>query len=417
MERYGAFLSIDSESSALVTIPFTTSFYLPMTANSDFLIQDVTLFKVPPRWLFLKITVGSGLVGWGEPVVEGRADTVAAAVEELKSYLIGQDARRIEDIWQVLYRGGFYRGGPILMSAISGIDQALWDIKGKALGVPVYELLGGAVRDKMKIYSWIGGDRPENVAEAAKARVAAGFKAVKMNASSDMEWIDTPRKVDEIIERAMLVREAVGNDVGIGLDFHGRIHRGMAKAIMKELEPVKPMFIEEPVLSENNESLKVLQQMTSAPIATGERMFSRWDFKHLFEDRSVDIVQPDLSHAGGISEVRRIAAMAEAYDVAIAPHCPLGPISFAAALHLDFVSINAFIQETSMGIHYNGEIDLIDYVKNPEALRVNDGYIGLLDQPGLGVDIDEEKVVEMAEIGHTWKNPIWRNADGSFAEW
>lgn len=388
-----------------------------MSVSENYIIDQIELFKVPPRWLFLKITLRNGLVGWGEPVVEGRADTVQAAVEELKPYLLGQDARRIEDLWQVLYRGGFYRGGPILMSAISGIDQALWDLRGKSLGVPVYELLGGAVRDRMKIYSWIGGDRPENVADAARERVKAGFQAVKMNASSDMEWVDTPRKVDEIIERASLVREAVGNEVGIGIDFHGRIHRGMAKSIMRELEPIKPMFIEEPVLAENNESLVVLQQMTSVPIATGERMFSRWDFKRLFEDRSVDIIQPDLSHAGGISEVRRIATMAEAYDVAIAPHCPLGPISFAAALHLDFVSINAFIQETSMGIHYNGEIDLIDYVKNKEVLNVESGYISRWDQPGLGIEIDEEKVREMAQIGHSWKNPIWRNADGSFAEW
>src|SRR5690606_9583180 len=277
-----------------------------MSVSENYIIDQIELFKVPPRWLFLKITLRNGLVGWGEPVVEGRADTVQAAVEELKPYLLGQDARRIEDLWQVLYRGGFYRGGPILMSAISGIDQALWDLRGKSLGVPVYELLGGAVRDRMKIYSWIGGDRPENVADAARERVKAGFQAVKMNASSDMEWIDTPRKVDEIIERASLVREAVGNEVGIGIDFHGRIHRGMAKSIMMELEPIKPMFIEEPVLAENNESLVVLQQMTSVPIATGERMFSRWDFKRLFEDRSVDIIQPDLSHAGGISEVRRI---------------------------------------------------------------------------------------------------------------
>lgn len=388
-----------------------------MSVSENYIIDQIELFKVPPRWLFLKITLRNGLVGWGEPVVEGRADTVQAAVEELKPYLLGQDARRIEDLWQVLYRGGFYRGGPILMSAISGIDQALWDLRGKSLGVPVYELLGGAVRDRMKIYSWIGGDRPENVADAARERVKAGFQAVKMNASSDMEWVDTPRKVDEIIERASLVREAVGNEVGIGIDFHGRIHRGMAKSIMRELEPIKPMFIEEPVLAENNESLVVLQQMTSVPIATGERMFSRWDFKRLFEDRSVDIIQPDLSHAGGISEVRRIATMAEAYDVAIAPHCPLGPISFAAALHLDFVSINAFIQETSMGIHYNGEIDLIDYVKNKEVLNVESGYISRWDQPGLGIEIDEENVREMAQIGHSWKNPIWRNADGSFAEW
>jgi galactonate dehydratase len=389
----------------------------PGNVRDGMKITKVQLFKVPPRWLFLKITTESGVVGWGEPVVEGRADTVMACVQELTPYLIGKDAGCIEDIWQVLYRGGFYRGGPILMSAISGIDQALWDIKGKVLNRPVYDLLGGPVRDKMKVYSWIGGDKPDNVAEAARLRVEAGFKAVKMNGSPDMEWIDTPKKVDEIIERAVRVRETVGDEVGIGIDFHGRIHRGMAKVIMKELEPLRPMFIEEPVLSENNEILKVLQQLTSVPIATGERMFSRWDFKNLFRDGSVDIVQPDLSHAGGISEVRRIAAMAEAHDVAIAPHCPLGPISFASALHLDFVSINAFIQETSMGIHYNGEVDLIDYVLNPEALTVEDGYIKLFDRPGLGIDINEEKVEEMAAIGHSWKNPIWRNADGSFAEW
>ncbi len=380
-------------------------------------IAKLELFKVPPRWLFLKITTDNGIEGWGEPVVEGRADTVKAAVEELEEYIIGKDARQIEDIWQVLYRGGFYRGGPVLMSAISGIDQALWDIKGKALGVPVYELLGGAVRDRIRIYGWIGGDRPAQVVEAAKKRIDNGFHAVKMNACADMEWIDTPHKVQEAVALIASVRETIGFEYGLGIDFHGRVHKGMAKRFMQELDSLKPMFIEEPVLSEHKEAFAELARYTSAPIATGERMFSRWDFKYLFEQGAVDIIQPDLSHAGGISEVKKIAAMAEAYDVALAPHCPLGPISFAAALQIDFNCINAIIQETSMGIHYNETADLLDYVKNPEVFAVKDGYIERNELPGLGVEIDEEKVREMARVGHNWKNPIWRNADGSITEW
>lgn len=380
-------------------------------------IANVALFKVPPRWLFLKITTENGTEGWGEPVVEGKADTVKAAVEEMTSYIIGKDARQVEDIWQLLYRGGFYRGGPVLMSAISGIDQALWDIKGKALGVPVYELLGGAVREKMKVYGWIGGDRPDMVAEGARKRVLEGYQAVKLNACSELEWIDTPKKVKNAIDVIRTVREAVGFGIGLGVDFHGRVHKGMAKGFMKDLEELKPMFIEEPVLSENLEAFASLAGYTSTPIATGERMFSRWDFKPLFALGAVDIIQPDVSHAGGISEVKRIAAMAEAHDVALAPHCPLGPISFASALQVDFSSVNAFIQETSLGIHYNEGADLLDYLQNPEVFEVKDGYIERPKLPGLGIQIDEAKVREMAKVGHEWKNPVWRYKDGSIAEW
>lgn len=380
-------------------------------------IKSFELFKVPPRWLFLKITTDTGLEGWGEPVIEGKADTVKAAVEEMANGLIGKDPRQIGDIWQVLYRGGFYRGGPILMSAISGIDQALWDIKGKSLGVPVYELLGGAVRDKMQVYGWIGGDKPAQAAEGAKRRIDEGFRAVKMNGCSEMEWIDTPEKVQRAIEVIAAVREAVGYSVRIGIDFHGRVHKGMAKGFMRDLESLKPMFIEEPVLAENNEALTALSRYTSTPIATGERMFSRWDFKPLFEQGAVDIIQPDLSHAGGITEVFKIAAMAEAYDVALAPHCPLGPISFAAALQIDFCCLNAFIQETSMGIHYNQGGDLLDYIRNPEVFSVSNGYVNRPTLPGLGIIVDEDKVRTMARQGHDWKNPIWRNEDGSVTEW
>ena len=384
---------------------------------SDLEIVQVEQFKVPPRWLFVKVTTTGGLSGWGEPIVEGRADTVKAAVEELAGYLIGERADRIEDLWQVLYRGGFYRGGPILMSALAGINQALWDIKGRAAGLPVYSLLGGPVRDKMKIYTWIGGDKPSGVAEAALQQVEAGFTAVKMNASAAMEWIDTTARTDDVIRRAAAVREAVGPEVGMALDFHGRVHRGVAKTLVDELAPLKPMFIEEPVLPEHSDILPALQQQTSIPIATGERMYSRWDFKPVLEAGAVDVVQPDVSHAGGISEVVKIASMAEAYDVALAPHCPLGPIAFAAALQVDFTCLNAVIQETSRGIHYNQEYDLTDYLSDATVFAMKDGHVLRPEGPGLGITIDEDRVREMSRVGHSWTNPIWRHEDGSFAEW
>jgi galactonate dehydratase len=383
----------------------------------DLVIRELELFRVPPRWLFLKVTTEGGLVGWGEPVVEGRAETVRAAVKELSEYLVGKSAARIEDHWQVMYRGGFYRGGPVLMSAIAGIDQALWDLKGRALGAPVHELLGGPVRDRVRIYGWIGGDRPENLVEAAKRRAEAGFRAVKLNACGEMEWIDRPSAVDEVVERVAVVRSAMGRDFGIAVDFHGRVHRGMAKALLRELEPLRPLFAEEPVLPENNEALAVLQQQSSIPLATGERMYSRWDFKGVLAAGCVDVVQPDPSHAGGISEVRRIAAMAEAHDVALAPHCPLGPISLAAALQLDFACPNAFIQETSLGIHYNEGADLLDYLVDPSVFAVEDGFVARPAAPGLGIQVDEARVRAAAESGAEWRNPVWRNPDGSVTEW
>jgi galactonate dehydratase len=380
-------------------------------------IHSMELFLVPPRWLFLKITTSDGLVGWGEPVVEGRAATVKTAVEELGDYLIGKDAGAIEDIWQALYRGGFYRGGPILTSAISGIDQALWDIKGKRLGVPVYDLLGGPVRDRMRVYAWIGGDRPAELAESARERVAAGYTALKMNATVELEWIDTRLKIQAAADRIGALRDAVGYEIELGIDFHGRVHKAMAKVLAKELEQFKPMFYEELVLPENNEALIEIARHTSIPIATGERMFTRWDFKSLLTNGVVDIIQPDLSHAGGISEVRKIAAMAEAYDIAVAPHCPLGPIALAASLQLDFCTPNCFVQEQSLGIHYHQGSDLLDYLVDPNVFHYQGGYVPRMTGLGLGIELDEAKIRAAAELGHRWRSPIWRNADGSVTEW
>ncbi|MFO7322467.1 MAG: galactonate dehydratase [Chloroflexota bacterium] len=380
-------------------------------------ITSLELFTVPPRWLFLKISTDDGLAGWGEPVVEGHAATVAAAVREMEPYLIGQNPEHIQDIWQTLYRARFYRGGPVMMSAIAGVDQALWDIKGKRHGVPVYSLLGGPVRNRMRVYSWIGGDRPADVAEAALERKNAGFTAVKMNATEELHYVDSHAHVDMVLRRVQAVREAAGEAFGIAVDFHGRVHKPMAKVLARELEPYHLLFIEEPVLPENNEALRDIASATSTPIATGERMYSRWDFKSLLEAGYADILQPDLSHAGGITEVFKIAAMAEAYDVAIAPHCPLGPIALAACLQLDAVAHNAFIQEQSLGIHYNVGNDLLDYLVDPTVFAYDDGYVRLPDGPGLGIEVNEDVVREAAERGHAWRNPVWRLDDGAIAEW
>jgi galactonate dehydratase len=379
-------------------------------------ITRLTSYAVPPRWLFLKIETDGGIFGWGEPVVEGRAATVATCVAELSDYLIGRDPSNVEDLWQVMYRGGFYRGGPILMSAIAGIDQALWDIKGKACGMSVTQLLGGQVRNRIKVYSWIGGDRPAETAAAAQAAADRGFSAVKMNGTEELQIVDTWDGVQAALDRVAAVREAVP-ELGIAVDFHGRVHKPMAKVLLKELEPYRLMFIEEPVLSENLDSFLDSLINTATPIALGERLFSRWDFKSILASGAVDIVQPDPSHAGGISETRKIATMAEAYDVAVALHCPLGPIALASCLQIDGCTYNAFIQEQSLGIHYNVGNDLLDYLTDPSVFDYADGYVTIPSGPGLGIDVDEEFVTEQSRVGHRWRNPIWRHADGSVAEW
>jgi galactonate dehydratase len=380
-------------------------------------ITKITTYIVTPRWLFLKIETDEGIFGWGEPVVEGRAHTVAAAVDELSDYLIGQDPLQIEKHWQAMYRGAFYRGGPILMSAIAGVDQALWDIKGKYHNAPVHQLLGGRVRDRIRIYAWVGGDRPDAIVASAKAAIDGGFKATKMNITEEMQIVDTMATVDQAVERMASLREAVGNKLDIAVDFHGRVHAPMARVLIKALEPYSPFFIEEPVLSEHLEAMAELRKNTHIPIATGERLFSRFDYKRLFTLGAADIIQPDLSHAGGITECKKIADMAEAWDIGLAPHCPLGPIALAACLQVDAVCQNAFIQEQSQGIHYNQSNDLTDYLMDPSVFHYTEGYVDIPQKPGLGIEINEEVVIERAKVGHRWRNPLWQHADGSIAEW
>jgi galactonate dehydratase len=378
-------------------------------------LAKIETFAVPPRWLFIRVETEEGAVGWGEASLEGHAEAVEGVFASFRDRFLGRDGAAIEDIWQVAYRGGFYRGGPVLMSALSGLDQALWDIKGKALGVPVWQLLGGKVRERIQCYAWIGGDKPDEVSEGARARKAQGFRALKMNATAELKWLASPRDLDAVVARAAAVK-AEGLD--IGLDFHGRVHKPMARRLAERLQEIEPLFIEEPLLSENIEGLEQLSRMTNIPIALGERLFTRWDFKPFLERGIVDIIQPDLSHAGGISEVKRIAAMAEAYDVGLAPHCPLGPIAFAACLQVAVSTPNFVIEEMSLGIHYNTDgHDLMTYLTDKTVFALNDGHVRAPTGPGLGIELDEALIRELARDAPPWRNPIFRVPDGSFAEW
>ena len=379
-------------------------------------ISGYELFFVEPRWLFLRLDTDEDISGWGEPIVEGKARTVATAVSEMLDQLQGEDATRIEDHWQTLTKGGFYRGGPVFSSAIAGIDQALWDIAGKSLGVPIHRLLGGAVRDKVRIYGWIHGDTAEELAESARGQVAKGLTAMKMGACGRLTALDTAAEIGRIVERVAAVRDVIGPERDLAIDFHGRFTGPMSRRVLPLLEPYLPMFVEEPVLPEYTADIDKVVASTSIPIALGERLFSRWDYRQVMAS-GIAVAQPDLSHAGGISETRRIAAMAETYDVVIAPHCPLGPIALAASLQIDTAVPNFLIQEQSLGIGYGDSSGLMGYIEDPSVFEVVDGHIARLTGPGLGITIDEAAVRRAGERGHDWHNPTWRHDDGSLASW
>ncbi|MEY9211307.1 galactonate dehydratase [Thermobifida halotolerans] len=379
-------------------------------------IARIETFAVPPRWLLCRVETDDGVVGWGEPVVEGRASTVRTAVHELAELLVGRDPMRIEDHWQLMTKASFYRGGPVLSSAVAGLDQALWDIAGRVLGVPVHVMLGGPVRERVRSYGWVGGDEPTQIAEAVAERVEAGFTAVKMNASGRMDPIATPRDIDRVVERAAAARAALGPDRDFAVDFHGRFTTANARRTIEHLAPLHPLFVEEPVLPEHTHRIGDVVAATTVPIATGERLFSRSDVLPALQ-AGIAVLQPDLSHAGGVSEVRRIAALAETFDVLLAPHCPLGPVSLAASLQIACCVPNFLIQEQSIGIHYNRGADVLDYLVDPEVFAFTDGCLARPTAPGLGITVDERAVRAADGSVPDWRGPVWRHPDGSFAEW
>lgn len=369
-------------------------------------ITALKTYFVQPRWLFLKVETDEGIVGWGEPVVEGRSQTTAQAIQEIGRIIIGMDPRRIEHIWQAVYCGQFYRGGPVLTSALSGIEQALWDISGKALGVPTYELLGGKTRDKIQVYGHIQGTDIDDYLKKADMVQADGYNHFKWGLPVPLGFVETPAKVEEIAENFGKIRERLGKTAQIGIDFHGRVSPALAPTLIKELEPYKPMFIEEPVLPENVDVMARIARGTTVPIATGERLFTKWGFREVIEKQAAVILQPDLSHAGGISECKKIAAMGEAYYMSVAPHCPLGPIALAACMTLDAVIPNFLCQEMVT----KGE----GYIKDPFVVK--DGYIELSKKPGLGIEVDESCLETLAYDG-SWETPAARYEDGSVAHW
>jgi galactonate dehydratase len=374
----------------------------PVPIRSPIRITKLETFLVKPRWLFLKVHTDAGIVGLGEPILEGRALTCAEAVKEIAPYLIGKDPRQVVHHWQAIYRHAFYRGGPILTSALSGIDQALWDIKGKALGVPVYELLGGPTRKRIRVYAH--ANSPEKI----KAGIAKGFTAFKTGPAKQRpsRYVETPAEVRYAVKKFAELREAAGDDVDIAIDFHGAISPALAKVLIKGLEPYNPMFIEEPCQCQNHDIMAEIARGTHLPIATGERVFTKWGFREVLEKKAATILQPDLCHAGGITEARLIAGMAEAYYATIAPHNPLGPISLAAGVQLA-ASIPNFLCQEQVTL---GE----GYLKKPFTLR--DGYLDLPTGPGLGIDLDEQALAD--KIGHDWKNrELFDVDDGSVVDW
>ena len=379
-------------------------------------ITRVETFLVAPRWLFVRIETESGIVGWGEGTCEGRSETVRTAVEQLSEIVVGQDALRIEDHWQVMTKGSFYRGGPILASAVSGIDQALWDIAGKHFGAPVHQLLGGPVRDRIRMYGWVGGDEPAEVADHIREQVEAGLTAVKMNASGRMSPLGSVAEIDGVVRRVEAAREVLGTDRDVAVDFHGRFSLATAKRVAPLLEPYRPFFLEEPVVPENSHLIGDFVRSTSTPVSTGERLFSRQEFLPVLQ-AGIAVAQPDLSHAGGITETRKIASLAETYDAVLAPHCPLGPIALAACLQVGVATPNHLIQEQSIGIHYNQGAEVLDYVVDAAPLEFVDGHIERFTGPGLGIQVDEAAVRAADLKGHAWRGPVWRHPDGSFAEW
>ena len=371
-------------------------------------ITEVETFLVKPRWLFLKLHTDEGLVGLGEPILEGRALSCAQAVAELEPYLIGKDPRRVVHHWQAMYRHAFYRGGPILTSALSGVEQALWDLAGKAAGMPIYEMLGGPLRDRIRMYRGTRGRTPQEAAQRVKERLKQGFTAIKTGVEKERpaRIIETPAFIDRVVETFAAMREAGGREMDIAIDFHGAISPQTAGLLVKALEPYQPMFIEEPIQCQDVQGMAELARKTHIPIATGERIFTKWGFRDVLEKRAATILQPDISHAGGIFEGRIIAGMAESYYAGIAPHCPLGPIALAACIQLDASIPNFLVQEhTTFGE---------GYLKQPFVFK--DGFVQLPKGPGLGIELDEDVLAD--KIGHDWQNPeTYHPDDGTVVDW
>jgi galactonate dehydratase len=378
-------------------------------------ITKIEQFYPKRRMRLVKITTDSDLVGWGETTLEGKPKSTWAAVEELSEYLIGKDPLRIEHHWQHIYRSAFFRGGNVLMTALSGIDQALWDIAGKHYNVPVYKLLGGAVRDRIRVYAhWGIRDLTDEGLAKSKERLEwlqkSGYTAYKSGPGGTWRGHEPPAVIDEFVKKAYLMREWVGPNVEIAFDFHGKMTPALAIEICHELKGMRPMFVEEPVPQENVDALKLVSDHVTFPIATGERLLTRWGFREVFEKQAVAYIQPDTSHVGGISELKKVANMAEVYYMHLMPHCAIGPVAFSASLQVDAAVPNFLVQEQVDACLGDGLLK--------EPWQVKDGHIELPAKPGLGIEIDEKEAeqnlgIYEEELG----GEFYYDTDGSVADW
>ncbi len=377
-------------------------------------IAKIEQFFPRQRMRLVKITTDNGIVGWGETTLEGKPKSTWAAVEELAEYFVGKDPLRIEHHWQHVYRSAFFRGGNVLMSALSGIDQALWDIAGKHYNVPAYMLLGGAVRDRIRVYAhWgIRGQSDEALASARNRLdmlLAKGYTAFKAGPGGTWRAHEPPARIDAFVKDAYTMREWVGDEVELCFDFHGKMTPGLAIEVCGQLAGMRPMFVEEPIPQENVDALKEVSDHVPFPIATGERLLSRWEFREIFEKQAVSYIQPDGSHAGGITELKKIANMAEVYYIHIMPHCAIGPVAFSACMQVDAVVPNFLVQEQiDVGL---GEGLLV------EPWQVVDGHVELPTKPGLGFELIESEVEKTMEYTEELGGELYYENDGSVADW
>jgi galactonate dehydratase len=385
-------------------------------------IASIDVVRVPPRWYFVRLRCDDGTEGWGEATVAKRPRAVVGAIADIAENLLGEDADRVEDLWQRMHRGGFFRGGPILKTAAAGIEQALWDAKGRRYGLPIYEFLGGAVRERVRTYAWVAGATTTELVEHARKRLEQGFTAVKVNLASQLDYLESRSAIDAAIERVAILRSTFGSEFGLAVDFHGRANHVVARTLLRELEQFGLLFVEEPVSPESYDTIGDVRSIAGrTPIATGERLTSRAEFKELLSHGVVDLIQPDVSFTG-LFELEKICRLAELYDVAVAPHCASGPIALAASLQVAMCCGNVVIQEQSRGPHspdFYGSLEpgeLFDYIRDPGPLETVEGHFLRAAAPGLGIEIDTATVASRAR---EWQLPdvVWRHSDGRIAEW
>jgi len=369
----------------------------PVGPNDKIKVTKIESFVLKNSWVFVKISTDAGIVGWGE-MLKDDAKACAAGALEVGNYLVGQDPTRVVHHWQAIHRGAFYRGGPIKTAISSGIDQALWDITGKVYGVPVHRLLGGPTRDRCRVYGTVSEKTGVN---AIKVQLRGTKRA-------PFKYNEGQKFIDEVVERFKALRVKVGPGVDIGVEFHGAVQPPTAMSLMKAIEPYSPWFYEEIVQALNVDLMAELARKTLVPIATGERIFTKWGFNEILTKRAAMILQPDVCYAGGITELKIIAGMAEAYYSPLAPHNPQGPCSLAASLQIAAAIPNFMIQE-------RGDNEYTDLLAKPLP-PVTNGHRPLLTEPGLGITIDENKL--MAQVGEPRPYQTQYDADdGSVVDW